>query len=246
MNSGYLFFNKNELDKSIYRIFDIKYFCDLVQTKKNTIVHPKKWDDPFENHLLNHPVQTKNGKAYNYGRKLLYGQCWSLCKQSDALWRIYSPDKNGVKVTTSVRKLFQSFKKSFELERNKHSYIGKVQYYNPEKVLTELINKFEDTPKWSLDGSLEAKQLLFKRNAFSYESEIRLIGYYFDKYINTELLKYKVNPFELFSEIVLDPQLDKKEFSNLKEKLVRLGFNDDIIWKSNLYTLDKDELRVLQ
>ena len=35
----------------------------------------------------------------------LYGQCWTKTRESDAMWRIYSPNKNGVRIMTTPRKL---------------------------------------------------------------------------------------------------------------------------------------------
>jgi len=246
MGNEYLYINSEERDDSIYRIFNVEYFTKLANLGKNTLVSPKKWGDPFENYFLNLPILTDSGTAKNRHSEMVFGQCWTLTEESDALWRIYSPCKTGIKVKTSIANLFESFKEGFaDTTTHKHCYIGKVQYYNPND-LYNLESQFEGSEKFSLDGSLEAHQLLFKRKAFHYENEVRLIGYFFQLHPNNEMIHYAVDPFKLFSEIVLDPRLSNGEFSHLKEMLVKIGFEEKIIKKSDLYTFNKSELRVLK
>ena len=47
----------SDLDKPIYRIFSKSRFIDLLKTKKNGLVRPNKWDDPFENFFLRSKAQ---------------------------------------------------------------------------------------------------------------------------------------------------------------------------------------------
>ena len=65
------------------------------------------------------------------------------------MWRIYSPNKDGVKVQTTIRKLFSPifqnagiYYKADGTPYNLSAYIGKVKYAK-SKALIEMLN---DTP----------------------------------------------------------------------------------------------------
>ncbi|NGP90285.1 DUF2971 domain-containing protein [Fodinibius halophilus] len=244
MKESYINLDESDLNKPIYRIFSLKYFCELALTKKNTLVHPSKWDDPLENFLLNQKIQTDRGPARNHSRKNIYGQCWTFKNESDAMWRIYSSKKSGVKVKTTVKKLFNSLQNVCRKTDKKFCYIGKVEYYKREEIQSH-IDKFKRTKKYSKNGLLEARKLLLKRETFSYEDEIRLISYFRERYPTSELFKYNVNPKKVFSEIALDPRLKNEKKENMIEKLTSLGFNSKDITQSKLYRLNKNEIRVL-
>jgi hypothetical protein len=79
----------------IYRIFSIDRFVELARTRQNVLVSPYKWDDPFENFLLRCPVRDASGRTLRMGNlaERWYGQCWTSTRESDAMWRIYSPEK---------------------------------------------------------------------------------------------------------------------------------------------------------
>ncbi|MEX0595397.1 MAG: DUF2971 domain-containing protein, partial [Candidatus Paceibacterota bacterium] len=112
MNDNYIYLDDNELNLPVFRIYSMNHFCDLVLTEKNVLVHPEKWDDPFENFILNLKIETESGLASNHSRKNIYGQCWTLNDETDAMWRIYSKDCMGIKVKTTIKKLFGSFVRS--------------------------------------------------------------------------------------------------------------------------------------
>ena len=109
----------DNLDQHLYRIYALDKFEQLLASSYDVLVNPAKWKDPFENFFLEateviddlsrQPIPLKNLAAD------WYGQCWSTQAESDAMWRIYSSDPNikgaapakmGVKVKTTVKKLF--------------------------------------------------------------------------------------------------------------------------------------------
>ena len=72
-----------------------EYFFELFEGRKNALVLPSKWQDPFENVILNAVVRTASGESGKFSfHEDIYGQCWTLHTASDAMWRIYS-DKEG-------------------------------------------------------------------------------------------------------------------------------------------------------
>ena len=76
----------------------MKRLLELFQTRHNVLVAPEKWDDPFENFIL---------KSDRVSRRGWYGQCWTWQRASDAMWRIYSGDKNGVRMRSTPAKLLE-------------------------------------------------------------------------------------------------------------------------------------------
>jgi hypothetical protein len=100
--------NIADLDQKIYRIFSISRFKELITTNELVLVNPYKWDDPFENFFLKANAVDENGALVSLGdiARKWYGQCWTFNPESDAMWRIYSCQKDGVRVSTTVRRLF--------------------------------------------------------------------------------------------------------------------------------------------
>jgi hypothetical protein len=73
---------------------------ELFERSELVLVRPKLWEDPSENFLLRCNLELDTGKRIDLRNeeRQFYGQCWSLKRETDAMWRIYSPQKNGVKI----------------------------------------------------------------------------------------------------------------------------------------------------
>ena len=98
-----------EVNKHVYRVMSLRRFYELFSNQENVLVRPSKWEDPFENFILNAQVRLSDGTIAKFGfRNDFYGQCWTKLTSSDALWRIYSPEKTGIRVRTTVENLFAS------------------------------------------------------------------------------------------------------------------------------------------
>lgn len=122
-------------DRKIYRIFPKDRFFQLFEEKANALVWPTMWDDPFENFILRSPVRTAAGETGTFGfHEDVYGQCWTLHTASDAMWRIYSPKKDAVRLRTTVGKLLDSLCAANSGKENDSCFIGKVAYPNEAKL----------------------------------------------------------------------------------------------------------------
>ncbi len=110
----------------IYKIIPLDRLFELFTKRKNVLVHPRKWFDPFEKFI---------GKIVplNYENNF-YGQCWTLQKASDAMWRIYSPERiyypkwESVRIRTTAIKLIDSLNSNLDKRANVQIFIGKVRY----------------------------------------------------------------------------------------------------------------------
>lgn len=113
----------------IYRLFPFDRFIDLLRTSSIALVKPKLWEDPYENLMNRELVERNTGRKFSipHYSNDLFCQCWSLCYESDAMWRIYSSDKRGVLVTANAATLFNT--KTFQFGHPMEMlFIGKRQF----------------------------------------------------------------------------------------------------------------------
>jgi len=245
MTDNLIFLTNADLDRPVYRIFSFQRLEEIFQERKLTLVKPKLWDDPFENFILNSTGRLPDGREFQMGfRDNFYGQCWSLTKESDAMWRIYSPYKNGVKVKTTIRNLFtELFKVGGQHQKmngvfyNLSSFVGRVKY-EEKKTLISMLNNEQLMSGKILDssGKGQASTFFFKRVAFRHEKEVRLI-YNSQNDNQFDTFKFEFNPIEVFDEIVFDPRMSETVYKEQKDKVIRWGFNKNII-QSGLYKLE--------
>src|SRR4051812_3004578 len=92
----YLSIPSNERKINVYRIISLERFFEMFTKKENVLVKPQKWEDPFENFILNWP--SRADESAKFVRPTVHGQCWTVGKASDAMWRIYSPTSHSVRI----------------------------------------------------------------------------------------------------------------------------------------------------
>ncbi|MCG9625907.1 DUF2971 domain-containing protein [Vibrio mediterranei] len=235
MRSRFINYKQEDIDKYIYRVFSFERLLELFNQRELTLVHPSLWEDPFENFFLNSEFTNAAGRKFSLDLKYgVYGQCWSLSRESDAMWRIYSPDKRGVKVRTTSRNLLRYLNAATGDLGS--AYIGKVNYLAKTKI-KELCNDEN-----FIDSSLDSEQgiastLLYKRREFSHENEVRLIHTKTNsRKGSNKVFTFSVDPMELIDQIVFDPRINDDLFKVYKKYISDLGFKKGII-KSSLYNL---------
>jgi hypothetical protein len=232
--TNYINIDPAQRGKKIYRVMTVERLLEMFETSTNVLVKPILWDDPFENFLFNTPILRKNGEEYVSAlRKRAYGQCWSLNIESDAMWRIYAPGKNGVKIQTTVSNLYNSLYRSVSEYPRMSCYIGKVDYHSKNK-LTTLAKEVRDNGKSMGGSNYQAKSLLMKRVAFKHEEEVRLI--YLDPINRTEnrIHPYHFDPMLHVKSMTFDPRMNECLYRVYKKHIESLGFSGRII-QSGLY-----------
>ena len=251
MVNNLIFLSESELDKPVYRIFSVSRLAELFEEKKLTLVKPKKWDDPFENFILNSTGVLPDGMELAFGfRDNFYGQCWTLTKESDAMWRTYSPDKNGVKIKTTVRKLFSAFykvggqlHKANGTEYNLSTFVGRVKYEKTSSLIEMLSDEKRMSGKiYDQIGFGQASTFYFKRLAFKHEKEVRLI-YNALRPNQLDTFKFDFDPFSLFEEMVFDPRMDERIYNIYKNHFKAAGYRNRII-QSGLYKLKTFKFKI--
>lgn len=225
----------NLLDKPIYRIMPVQRFLKLLDDKKLTLVKPKKWDDPFENALLNCEIETSEGEIGSFAAKdAVYGQCWTFHRETDAMWRIYSHDKDGIRVSTTSRKLLTALQRAYPTYSNIRCFIGKVSYLPREKLLEKLgsINLLDP------NGSGIAESLLYKRIEFKHENEVRLIYSGEDDACVNDTFQFDIDPSNLLDGLAFDPRMDENLRQAYKLAIRKKNCNTKIV-RSTLYDAPK-------
>ncbi len=242
------FDNKSDLDIPVYRVYPIDRLIQLFNQKKNTLVKPRMWDDPFENLVFQQTAKTKSGEEVHFDniQESLYGQCWTLNTiETDALWRIYSPAKNGVRVKTTINKLWDGFYDASHTWATISFFIGKIIYASE----SEIQKYFEDPNNLREIFGSSAKgvvnTVLIKREEFRHENEVCLVfranANEFD--ITKITYQYDFDPMTMFDELLFDPRFDKGIFEVMKTVLSQRGFSR-LIAKSRLYQAPKFDMRL--
>ena len=77
----------------LYRIMDFSRVVQMFEREDLYFSHPTAWADPFEKR-----VEHESSHA-------LFAQYWCQIGISDAMWRIYSQNGMGVRISTTTNKL---------------------------------------------------------------------------------------------------------------------------------------------
>ena len=220
-------------DKEIFRIFSFERFVDLLSEKRLALVLPEKWDDPFENFVINSRISLLGVK------QAIFGQCWTYNSETDFMWRVYAPDKNGIKIKSRIDKLYDNLTKNEKcIESNQIPFVGSVIYENWDKIKEkfEQLSLHNDILTNDLKTLIET--LYIKRKEFVAEKEFRIIVFddnkqNSDNYDNVIFID--IEPTEIIEEIIIDPRVDNEKFQVWKNLFNKLGFTGKIE-KSELYS----------
>jgi hypothetical protein len=254
------------LDTPIYRTIRWKYVRALFEQGSMPLMAPSLWDDPFERLVGETSVylasETDNQpRLLNTLRRVVYGQCWSLNHESDAIWRIHSTvtkdhrtmrnnaiEEEGVRVRTTVRRLLRAVWDASPAEVRRGLFFGRVRYMHErdalEAIAAELLESDPETDSVDARARRTAESLLMEREPFAHEDECRLI--YVDAVENAEqqaLFGVSIaEPNTLFRHVALDPRLNAIDVRDRQKELRKFGFTGQII-QSELYRPVRIDLR---
>ena len=205
----------------LYRIISFQHLVDLFETNKLFFARPSSWEDPYEKRLM-HPKINE-----------VFGQCWSRRGVSDAMWKIYSPNHFGVRIKVGRSKLLEQLN-SAKKESFQYRKIGKVKYCSAVVIDREyagIVAGLESTPP--VGRALDS--LMFKRNAYSYEAETRVLISSNKVGLEEKGIFLPVSPHDLIESILADPRMPEAVFASfkfyLKEKLKYEG----LVSRSRIY-----------
>lgn len=159
------------MSKVVYRFMDVAKFLDLLVHENITLVSPRLWEDPYEmkffEQYMNQYNNTKKAliDVDKYGYDLsailkiitslnLFASCWTRIDESDAMWRIYSNNKQSIRIAVKEERLMEL----------KDCTLIDVKYRNFKS--SDCLLKFHYYDLFST-----------KRLAFKHEKEVRLISH---------------------------------------------------------------------
>jgi len=231
----------DELDRPIHRIFPLWLFEEALRIKCLTFVQPSLWEDPFEDPCVHVMVQ-RNGAQKELAPHLrqAWAQCWSYEADSDVLLRAYSqvdlhplanrnrdPAREGVRVTTTTRKLLRQVADWQKENPKDHFYAGRVMYEPSDNYpagLADVLAKYGEAFFETADG--RAESLWRKRAMFQHEDEVRLLCIGPDRHGQGDRIKrLSFDPNSLFNEVAFDPRLALFERREREAAARALGYN---------------------
>ena len=214
----------------IYRIVPLNRLFELFSSGRNVLVKPIKWNDPFENFILKCRLQLSDGRTASIDfQNRFYGQCWTLQSASDAMWRIYSPQANAIRLRSTIKKLASTLWRSRGKWAPNEIFIGRVRYLPAGKL-----ERFAKGSLRSESGPIGMRRfaatLLVKRPAFRHEREVRLL---FISHNKSEGIRnhfsYSTDPHEFIDQVMMDPRIPADQARTLKQTIrSRTGFAGDI------------------
>ena len=195
--------NNINTNANLYRYMSLAQFISLVENQKLFLKKVKSWDDTWEAPDDQLPTIMDDGSK-EYSESLIVkstvGQCWTYEKNSDAMWRIYSPDRQGIMIETEVKNFF-------EIDNLKRAVLAKVIYFNKSNYIEK---RYEIANNKSYHY---AGEMALKREAFKHENEVRLLvclqGYKeIDNWCDIPVVGFGINPSTFLKSITFDPRAD--------------------------------------
>jgi hypothetical protein len=238
----------------IYRIIEFDRLIEILETKRNCLSRPGIWDDPFESLLKftswGDRYKIKNATAETFG-KYVFAQCWTFLEENDLMWRVYSPNKDGIRIKSTPTKLMKSFNdcssiketilnpkilntvfqdgKDIEILEKVVPFIGEVEYLSFTEIKEYIKSINSETNLLDL-----IKSIFIKREPFKNEEEVRIgiyncneTNYLFD-FLCDDRFNYDFDINEIIDEIIFDPRISKQKFNGLKELVIKLGFKNKV------------------
>jgi len=232
----YIDYGQHELDRPIYRFTPFSRLIEFFRTGEFALTRTSMWDDPFENFIVG--VRFKIGRATLdlALRNVVHGSCWTSKSVSDALWRIYSPDKLSVRIGSTPRLLGTSLQEALTKYPHSQWFIGRVQYLPQASIVRSATTLAKEILK-DKSETAAARSVLLKRRSFSHENEVRVLV--IDRHLKSKggILKVKIDPHKIVRSVMIDSRAPKEVSEMYRTHLVeQLGFRGRIT-QSTLYDL---------
>lgn len=226
-----------DLDAPIRRIFPLHRLLEIISSRQMALVAPQLWDDPREDPAA---LCMLDGSQHVPGRgqrplaaylSPAWAQCWSMNPGSDTLLRAYSRvnldsqtrrnsdrTNEGVAVTTTVRRLLAAAEEWNAGGADAHVVAGRVEYLEENEIWQRLVNACngEHGPRFFCTVQGRAESLLWKRNYFAHEQELRLLligRSWIEEEPSPRVRFVKIDPNAVFTSISFDPRLQPFELN---------------------------------
>ena len=228
-------------EKTIFKYFRIDNLMHILQKKCLFIDKVKEcWEDKYENFLLKEnilvggsPLQT------DQIAEGIYGQSWTTLEESDAMWRIYSPDKRGVKIQTTTKKLFDAV---YVNDACMSDTFLRCIKYKPQAEIDQWAKSLQGVSSQIQFQSKLTDSLFLKRDEFIHEKEYRIVKSLDSETVESistaKRIAFRINVDDFIEKYVFDPRISDECYNCLSQELIRNGVNPTKISRSKLYDFD--------
>lgn len=164
----------------LYRFMSFTQFVDLVTGRRMYLSQVTRWDDSHEAHtmrkILREGILSSNPQTparlvdaiERFMHLSMYAQCWTTLPESDALWRIYSPDHMGVRIAVKRDRMVEAVTNVAPGMRH-----GRVIYCQPDEAVRRVLaESLAPDPTGPLKVNM-VDCCLYKREEFGHEQEYR-------------------------------------------------------------------------
>ncbi|MDO9317984.1 MAG: hypothetical protein Q7V56_07265 [Gammaproteobacteria bacterium] len=213
--------------KLIYHFLPWSYALAIFQHNRLRFSPVAKWTDPYEKAWCDLLFQRKD----KLSGVRTYGQCWTKSNFDEPLWRMFAFNNFEpiVRISCHVGTLINAGLRFIE-DNMGSLYIGNVQY-QPEKNLhlhakTILAGEHKDVSRSA------CKFLLLKRNAFSFENEVRML--WFGRGKQGKELFFPIEASIDISQVMTSPYATKADHELITKDLKPYGIKpvrSGILWK---------------
>lgn len=225
----------------IYKFMPLQYTLAMAQNNLLTINRISSWPDVYENYMLKQDYSLQDGTIVDVINQAegIYGQCWTYLPESDAMWRIYSPNLDTIRIKTTVGKLYDAL---YQTDNNMaDTYIGLVQY----ELQTDIDNNVQTLSPIGIGDFLKEviKGAFVKRKEFEHEKEVRIVRMLDTQqtFLSGAYLQFPI-PSDFIEEFTIDPRADDALVANLTNQLTSIGIPANKICKSQLYQFKSHQL----
>lgn len=226
-------------ETAIYKYIPVNYIAEMKRNRTLRFARVNSWEDVYENYFLKQRFVLPDDTPVSADRISddVYGQCWSLLQESDAMWRIYSQDKRTIKVRTTVEKLMDVLYVDDSCMAN--TYIGKIDYLSQQEI-EDYYRKLSESraPVAPVTiNDLIVCSLMKKRMEFAHEEEVRILRVLSSEEAGGAYIDMPFNPDSFFEEFIIDPRASETEERDIRRFLTNCGIEETKVEKSHLYDL---------
>lgn len=236
----------------IYKYLTFTQFIDMVESQRLYLTRISEWEDVYEaiglkkvvsqiTKILAPPFVSEMMGEDLLGTldKNLYAQSWTSSEQeSDAMWRIYSPQREGVRIKMKVELLEENIQKALKaIHLDTPLYHGGVVYRNynlgPINVKREAFKHEEEYRFWTV---LQAGSFSEPPNQPFINETDGFIRYLEKCYREKPKAIYYPVTVDMIDEVTLDPRAVYYHEETFTNYCKNRNFKKGIFKKSTLYT----------
>lgn len=226
---GNVSFSKVEMRYTkVFKYMTLDTFLSSLYSETWRFFEPSKWNDKFEQrfYCANYTLPTAIGNTPQ-----LFATCVTRVRNSGAAWKVYS---NGQGLGAHCLQLeLDIVELRKQLRASGLRFEEKLIIYEPENVIMDLHKKRKPYYKkhfgsFTLDSFL--KLLSLKRDAYTYEQELRLFiipmnGGRRNKYKKAQYQDMNINWSSVITKVRIDKKCSDAELVSIQRACISIGIN---------------------